>query len=458
MNKVKFGIAFVALFLFGSNRSFGQNDSLQIRSLFNQIFTAGKCYARLDYLSNAIGGRLSGSPEAEKAVMYTFNELKAEGFDTVWLQEVMVPHWVRGIKEKAWFESNKRKVEVNICALGNSVGTGKAGVKAEVVEVHNFKELELLGTEKIKGKIVFFNRPMNPLFIRTFEAYGDAVNQRGSGAAEAAKYGAIGVVVRSMASNIDKYPHTGAMAYQNGVDKIPACAISTYDAELLSAELKSNSKLLFSFTQTCEMLPDVKSYNVIAQINGSEKPDEIIVVGGHLDAWDNGDGAHDDGSGCVQSMEVLHTFKALGIRPKRTIRCVLFMNEENGLRGGLEYARVAAEKKEKHIAAIETDAGGFTPRNFSTSADSASLLHMKQWEYLLKPYGIEEIVSGGGGADIGPLKKQNVALIGFGPDSQRYFDIHHSGEDTFDKVSKRELQLGAANITALVWLISEYGL
>ena len=261
-----------------------------------------------------------------------------------------------------------------------------------------------------------------------------------------------------MGSNIDQYPHTGAMRYQEGITKIPACAISTRDAELLSEKLKSDPELLFYFNQSCEMLPEVKSYNVIAQINGSSYPEEIILVGGHLDSWDNGDGAQDDGAGCVQSMEVLRTFKELGIRPKRSIRCVLFMNEENGLRGGLEYAKKALERNEKHLAAIETDAGGFTPRNFGVNADAAIIQGMKRWESLLRPYGIEEIVSGGGGADIGPLKKQGVTLIGFGPDSQRYFDIHHTSADTFEKVSKRELELGAGCITALIWLISEYGL
>lgn len=454
----RFKLACICACLCVSMQSFAQSDSLIIRKMFNQIVSNGLCYSRLDYLSNQIGGRLSGSPEAARAVQYTFDQLKSEGFDSVWLQEVMVPHWVRGEKEKAYIVSNGKKQEVAICALGNSIGTGKSGIKGKVIEVKSFDELKKLGKEKVEGKIVFYNRPMNPLFIRTFEAYGDAVDQRAAGAIEAAKYGAIAVVVRSMASNVDPYPHTGAMRYQEGVKQIPACAISTLHAEQLSKQLVQNNELEFFFKQTCEMLPEVLSYNVIAQINGTERPEEIIVVGGHLDAWDNGDGAHDDGSGVVQSMEVLHTFKTLGLKPRRTIRCVLFMNEENGLRGGVTYAKVAKEKGEKHLAAIETDAGGFTPRSFSASASSEILVKMKQWEPLLKQYGIEEIASGGGGADIGPLKPQGTVLIGYGPDSQRYFDLHHSGEDTFDKVSKRELEFGAATISGLIWLISEYGL
>lgn len=433
-----------------------QQDSVVIRTMMNQVLSQGKCYPRLDYLANKIGPRLSGSVGAERAVEWAKKELETEGFDSVWLQPVMVPHWVRGDKEKAWF-GNKNQ-EARICALGNSVGTGKAGLEAEVIEVKYLKDLETLGEKKVKGKIVFFNRPMNPLFIHTFEAYGDAVDQRGSGAIEAAKYGAVGVVVRSMASNIDPYPHTGAMRYADNVPKIPACAISTADAEVLSQTLRSNSATRFYFRQTCEMLPDVPSFNVIAEIRGSRLPKEVVVVGGHLDCWDNGSGAHDDGAGCVQSMEVLRLFRKTGIRPSRTIRCVLFMNEENGLRGGIAYAAYAAQSGEKHVAAIETDAGGFTPRYFNVNADDTVYNRMQAFLPFLRPYGIGEIIRGGGGADISPLKKQGVTLIGYGPDSQRYFDLHHSSADTFDKVSKRELELGAGVLAGMVWLISEKGL
>ncbi len=436
---------------------YAQNDSLQIRKIFNQILSKGTCYSRLDYLSNQIGGRLSGSVEAERAVKFTFETLKKEGFDSVWLQPVMVPHWVRGAKEEAWFKDKNGKVVVSVCALGGSCATEKQGLFANVIEVNGLQEVGELG-EKLRGKIVFYNRPMNPLFIKTFDAYSDAVDQRAMGAVAASKYGAVGVIVRSMGSNVDKNPHTGMMRLQNDLKQIPACAISTYDAELLSAALELDNSLKFYLKMNCETLPDVLSYNVLAQINGSEKPEEIILVGGHLDSWDNGDGAHDDGSGCVQSMEVLHTFKALGIKPKRSIRCVLFMNEENGARGGTAYANFAKENKEIHIAAIESDAGGFTPRNFCASTSEDKLRRLRGYAPLLQAYGIEEVLPSGGGVDIGPLKEQGTCLIGFGPDSQRYFDIHHTAVDTFDKVSKRELELGAGNISALVWLISEYGL
>ena len=455
----KFRLLYLFIFCtFFLNNVLAQTDSLVVRSFFNKELTNGKCYKRLDYLSNQIGGRLSGSPQAQKAVTWAYETLKEEGFDSVWLQSVMVPHWVRGNKEEAYFVSEKTKVNVNICALGNAVATSKKGLLANIIEVQNFAELRKLGSEKVKGKIVFFNRPMNPLYIRTFEAYRDAVDQRALGAVEAAQLGAVGVVVRSMASNIDKNPHTGAMRFIDTIIKIPACAISTFDADLLSNELKTNPSLKFYFKQNCKMLTDEPSFNVVAEIKGTDKPEEIILVGGHLDSWDNGDGAHDDGAGTVQSIEVLHLFKELNIHPKRTIRCVLFMNEENGLKGGLKYAELAKSNNEKHIAAIESDAGGFTPRGFGATCDSLQLIKLKIWEPLFKQYGVEEVSEGGGGSDIGPLKNQGVVLIGFSPDSQRYFDLHHTTVDTFDKVSKRELELGAANIAALTWLLSQYGL
>lgn len=432
-----------------------QNDSLIIRQLFTEVLTNGKCYQTLDYLSNKIGGRLSGSPQAQQAVEYMHRTMTSFGFDSVWLQEVMVPHWVRGEKEQAAIVTTKDRLPVNICALGNSTGTPKNGIEAVVIEVKGIQELALLGREKLEGKIVFFNRPMDPTHIHTGAAYGGAVDQRSRGASEAAKYGAVGVVVRSMTLAEDDHPHTGAMNYIDSFPKIPACAISTKGANELSRLLKLRmaGSIKFYFRQSCEMLPDVKSYNVVGQIRGSEKPDEIILVGGHLDAWDNGDGAHDDGAGCVQSIEVLRLFKQLNLRPKRTVRCVLFMNEENGLKGGLKYAELARQNNEKHLAAIESDAGGFTPRGFNTNASGDTLRVMQSWISLLKQYGIDKITTPGGGADIGPLAKQGVITIGFVPDSQRYFDYHHTAIDTFDKVNKRELELGAASMAALIWLL-----
>lgn len=432
-----------------------QNDSINISNIYKASLTKSDCYENLRYLCKNIGPRLSGSDNADKAVKYFEEKMKSYGFDRVYLQELKVPVWRRLDQAKA--EITTTKTNVNICALGGSVATPSKGIKAEVIEVKNFEELEQLGEKNIKGKIVFFNRPMEPTHIETFHAYGGAVNQRGSGASKAAKYGAIACIVRSMNLRVDEFPHTGAMRYDSKFPRIPAAAIATRDADLLSAAIKKQSTQLF-IKFNCDTLPDKVSYNVIGEIKGSTFPEQIITVGGHLDSWDLGEGAHDDGAGCVQSLEVLHLFQTLGIRPKHTLRAVMFMNEENGLRGGLKYAEEAKRLNEKHLAAIETDAGGFTPRGFDIDASASVVSKIKSWEYLLKPYGLHEIDKGGSGADIGPLKAPNVSLIGYRPDSQRYFDVHHASTDIFEAINKRELELGAASIAALVYLIDQYGL
>ncbi|WP_115462522.1 M20/M25/M40 family metallo-hydrolase [Winogradskyella aurantiaca] len=461
MSKTFFNIGLVIGISLILNCSYAQTDAEVLRNIYTQSLTNGKSYTWLDHLSNQIGGRLSGSLNAERAVKYTKAELEALGFDKVWLQPVMVPKWIRGAKEFAYFETAPGKTtSVNICALGGSVATNAAGIKSQLVEVKSFEELEELGREKIDGKIVFYNRPMQPDLISTFEAYGGCVNQRYSGAKEAAKYGAIGVIVRSMNLRDDDYPHTGAMSYGDlpVSERIPSAAISTNDANLLSSMLSLQPNIQFYFKQNCRQLKDVESHNVIAEITGSEFPKEIIIVGGHLDSWDLGDGSHDDGAGVVQSMEVLRLFKEMGIRPKRTIRVVLFMNEENGLRGGRKYAEVAKQKGERHIFALESDAGGFTPRGFSFDASESHFNQVLSWKPLFKPYLIHYFERGGSGADIGPLKADNMVLAGLRPDSQRYFDHHHASNDTFEHVNKRELELGAATMTSLVYLFDKYGL
>jgi carboxypeptidase Q len=435
-------------------------DEEVIKNIFNTELTQGKSYSMLEYLTTKIGARLSGSPGAAAGVEWSRHVMEQFGFDTVWLQPVMVPNWVRGQQEIARITNSRKSgvIDLNVCALGNSVGTGPSGVLANVVEVKNFEDLKALGTKNITGKIVFFNRPMESTNINAFAAYGNAVDQRVFGASEAAKFGAIAMIVRSMSQNIEDYPHTGTLVYKADASKIPAIAVSTKHAELLSKMLKEDKGIQVYIETHCEMLPDAPSFNVVGEIRGSEYSDEIIVVGGHLDSWDLAQGAHDDGTGCVQSIEVLRLMKVMGYKPKRTIRAVMFMNEENGLRGGLAYAARAAEKKEKHIAAIESDEGGFTPRGFSMTLNDSAKSKIKSWRYLLEPYGLTEYTDEGGGADIGPLEDQGTALIGYSPDSQRYFSYHHTKEDTFDKVSKRELELGAASMASLVYLIDKYGL
>jgi len=453
---------FSSPFFSGFSQKINQQDSMMIKQLFNTSLNDGQSYQWLDYLSNNIGSRLSGSLGAELAVDYTKEQMIDLDLDNVWLQPVMVPKWTRGAKEYAYIETAPGVTSIaNICALGGSVPTPYGGLKAKVVEVKSFEELKELGREKIQGNIVFYNRPMQDDLIQTMRAYGGAVGQRYSGASEAAKYGAVGVVVRSMSLSQDDFPHTGAMSYGDTPKdlRVPACAISTNGANYLSATLKLQPNLLFYFNQNCKSHPDVQSYNVIGEIRGSESPNNFIVVGGHLDSWDLGDGSHDDGAGCVQSLEVLRLLKKVGYQPKHTIRAVMFMNEENGLRGGNKYAEEAKRKEEFHVFALESDAGGFTPRGFSFDTNEDNFQQIKNWENLFYPYLVNRFVRGGSGADIGPLKNQGIisVLAGLSPDSQRYFDYHHAANDTFDKVNKRELELGAAAMTGIIYLMDKYG-
>ena len=467
MKKILLLIALGALFSCNSEKSSPKSidelsnrekvDSTQIKHLFNAALTQGKSYEWLRDLTKNIGGRLSGSLEAQKAVEWGEKIMKEVGLDSVWLQPVMVPHWVRGEKEEAHYTTNGQKKNVPICALGFSVATPKNGVTAEVIEVKSLEEAEALG-DKMMGKIVFFNRPFDDTLINTFKAYGGCVDQRVRGASICGQFGAEGVIVRSMTNAIDDYPHTGTMSYGDLPTSkyIPAAAISSKAAETLSKDLKKHPKLKFHFKQYCQNLPDAPSFNVVGELKGSENPENIFVVGGHLDSWDLGEGAHDDGSGVVQSLEVAYLFKKNNIRPKNTLRVVFFMNEENGTRGAKKYAELAKLNKENHIGGLESDAGGHTPRGFSIDANSANTELLQSWKKLLSPYGLHDFDKGGSGADISPLRDENVTLVGYRPDPQRYFDYHHTSRDTFDKVNKRELELGSASMASIIYLMDKY--
>lgn len=431
-------------------------EELTIKEIYKSSLTNSKCYSWLDYLSNSIGARLSGSDNAEKAVRYTKSQLETLGFDRVYLQEMMVPKWVRGEKESAYILDNKTKTNIPVCALGGSIATPKSGLTAEVIEVKSIKELATLG-EKIKGKIVFYNRPMEPENIETFKSYGNCVDQRYAGAKEAAKLGAVATLVRSMNLRLDDFPHTGNQSYGDlpKSQYIPTAAISTNAAELLSKTLKNNPKLKFYLKQSCQQMDDVVSYNVVGEIKGSERPENIMVVGGHLDSWDLADGSHDDGAGVVQSMEVMNIFKNIGYKPKNTLRVVLFMNEENGGRGGDKYEELAQANKENHIFALESDSGGFSPRGFSIESNDAVFNKIVTWKSVFEPYLIHSFVKGHGGSDIEPLSSKSIIKAGLKPDSQRYFDYHHASNDTFDAVNKRELELGAATMAAMLYLMDQ---
>ncbi len=441
-----------------SNRGAIQRyDTIAVKLLETGL-KSGEAYRMLKELTSTAGHRLSGSEGASSAVALAQRMMVDRGFENVHLESIMVPHWVRGpVEECLVLSSQEGSVPLTVCALGGSISTPEGGVEAQVVEVKSFEELRSLG-EQAKGKIVFFNRPFDPTKLSTFEAYVGAVDQRSRGAIEAAKVGAVAALVRSMTLAVDDVPHTGAMNYDEGVQKIPAAAISTRAADDLSKLLKMEKQVTLQLKLTCETLPDVQSYNVVGEIRGSEKPEEVMVVGGHLDCWDKGTGAHDDGAGCVQAIEVLRLLKALGLQPKRTVRAVLFMNEENGLRGGKGYAEAAERAGEKHVGALESDRGGFAPRGFSVHADSVVLQKVLQWKPLFEKLNAGDIQPGFSGVDVSLLVAKGVPGFGLDVESQRYFDYHHSDNDTIDKVHPRELELGAIVEALLCYLIAEEGL
>ena len=447
------------IILFCSLFSMSQDiDSLKLREIYDFNLQQSNCYENLRSLCKDVGHRLSGSKSAQKAVDWAELLMKNSNMDTVYLQQITVPHWKRGDVEKVyWKNINGETIDVNCTALGGSVGTNGI-VNGEVIEIKNWGQLEEFGKNKIKGKIVFLNRVMNPTYINTGMAYGSCVDQRHSGASRAVEYGAIGVLVRSMTLKFDNIPHTGSMSYADSTKKIPAAAISTVDAHNLSEALKNNELKYLFMELSCKQLEDTISYNVIGEIKGQEFPDEIILVGGHLDSWDIGEGAHDDGAGVVQSLQVLETFKKLKLKPKRTLRCVMYMNEENGNRGGKHYASMVRKTGEKHLFALESDRGGFSPRGFSIDGTKIQLEYLQSFEKLFKPYQLHVFSKGYSGVDIGPLKDGKLCLVGLIPDSQRYFDFHHSKADVFENVHKRELELGASAISSIVYLVDKYGL
>ena len=433
----------------------------RISDLYIKSLTEGMSYSWLEHLSKNIGGRLSGSLNTERAIDWVRNELINIGLDSVWLQPVMVPKWVRGSFEYAYIESSPGNIiNVNICSLGGSIATPKGGIKAKVVEVKNLEELKSIGRKNINGKIVFFNRPMEPGFIDTFKAYEGAMDQRYSGAAEAAKYGAVAVIVRSMNLRLDDYPHTGEMSYGSlPISKrIPAAAISTNDAELLSSMISLNPNLNFFLRQDCKNYPDVKSYNVIGQSKGTDFPEKIILVGAHIDSWDLGDGSHDDGAGVVQCMEVLRLLKITNYKPKNTLRLVLFVNEENGGSGAKAYSEIISKKKEKHILALESDCGAFAPKGFVFDTSEAYYERILKWKPYFQPYNINLFKRDYIGTDFRLLNNEALVLSGLKTDSQRYFIHHHSEIDIFETINKRELEIGSATMAALIFLTDYIGL
>lgn len=460
MKKIVYSITL----LFAATAMQAQNeDSIFLRRLADEILVNSQAYENLRHLTKKIGGRLAGSPQMVKAEQWGLGALKAANAEAAWMQECMVPHWVRGGKDMASakltpLQKGEKPFQksLDIIALGNSIGSMKP-LKASVIEINSFEELDQK-KDQVKDKIVFYNYKFNPTFVRTFQAYSDAGRFRREGPSRAARYGAKAVIIRSLSHSADNNPHTGSTTYNDSLPKIPAVAVGLKDADWLSDISKQRNVEVTLHTHG-HFLPDTIGHNVIGEIKGSEFPNEYITVGGHLDSWDNCEGAHDDGAGCVQTIEILRAFKALGYQPKRTIRFVLFANEENGLRGGNKYAQEAKAKGEKHIFALESDAGGFTPRGFGFNVSADQFQKIMTWQPLLAPYGASELLPSGGGADIGPLNRNlGTPVAGLQPDSQRYFDYHHARNDVFEAVNKRELELGAVNMGALIYLVDKYGL
>ena len=439
------------------------SDSTFIKTIADNILVNRSPYNNLYTLTKTIGGRLAGSPQMVKAEAWGYKALQDAGADKVILQECMVPHWVRGGKDMASVSyksanGKKQTMQLNILALGNSVGSGAKGVQAPLMRVNSFDELEKRKDE-IKGKIVFYNVPFEETFVQTFQAYGKNVMYRAIGASRAAKYGAVAVLVRSMTHAMDNNPHTGALRYLDSIKQIPAAAVGLRDVEKLDTLFDNNIALTAQLFTYGKMLPDTIAHNVIGELKGTEFPDEIITVGGHLDSWDVNEGATDDGAGVVQTIEILRAFKALGFQPKHTIHFVLFANEENATRGAKKYADEAKANNEKHIFALESDAGGFTPRGFGFGVNDTVWNKIYNWRNLFEPYGGDGFVRGGGDADIDGLHEMfNTPVAGLRPDSQRYFDVHHAVTDVFEAVNIRELKLGAVNMAALIYLVDKYGL
>lgn len=456
-------ILFVLLLLVGSGVYSQKEDSAFIKQISDEILSNSRAYENLRHLTKQIGQRLSGSQGMVKAEKWGLQVMQESGADKAWMQECMVPHWVRGGKDEAIALFDSKKDALDVLALGNSVGTGNKGITAEVELVSSFDELETK-KDRLNGKIVFYNYKFNPTFINTFQSYGDAVKYRGLGPSRASKYGAVAVIIRSMSHSTDNYPHTGATRYDTAYAKIPAVAIGLQDADWLNGIIKAHEKsnsapIRISLKTNARFLPDTIGHNIIGELTGTEFPDQFITVGGHLDSWDPGEGAHDDGAGVVQTIEILRAFKALGYKPKHSIRFVLFANEENGGRGGDKYAQEAKEKNEQHIFALESDAGGFTPRGLGFTGTEEQFQKFLSWKGLIAPYGCSEFNKGGGGSDIGPLNRTfRTPTAGLNPDSQRYFDFHHARNDVFEFVNKRELELGAVNMAALIYLVDKYGL
>lgn len=414
--------------------------------IIGAALTSNMAYRRLAWLTDRIGHRLSGSESLERAIVWAVSEMKRDGLDNVRAEKVMVPHWVRGEESLELLEPASRKL--SMLGLGNSVGTPPEGITAEAVVVRNFDELEALG-EKVRGKVVVYNAP--------FTTYGQTVAYRGIGASRASKYGAVAAIVRSVTPVSLQTPHTGALRYLDDSPKIPSAAVTIEGAELLQRMYDRGEHPRVRLKMEARFLPDAESANVIAELKGSEKPDEIVLVSGHFDSWDVGQGAHDDGGGCIVSWEVARLLKSLKLRPRRTIRVVLFTNEENGVRGGNGYRDAHKAEVSKHVLAVESDIGVFRPTGFglSDAASPQARADFVEIAKLLSGIRADRIDPDGEGTDIGPIMREGVTGASLNVDASHYFDIHHTQADTFDKVSPQELAACVAALAVMAYVVAD---
>jgi carboxypeptidase Q len=457
----KYSIVFIFILcnVFHTSLQAQEADTSFIQKIATSVLTKGAAYENLRHLSKKIGQRLSGNAAMYKAEDWAAALLKSYGADTVIKQACKIPNWKRGAKETCTIYYKGKAAKLNVTALGNSIG-GKA-IGKKIIMLNN--ETDIAKNEKsIKGNIVFLTKRFEDSLVSTFEAYGKTGGIRRAGTQLAAQYGAAGLMIRSLShSAADNHPHTGSTQTDSAKTPLPAVALGLRDADMLEQLLHNGTTITASLQTNCFFRPDTIAHNIIGVIYGKENPNQIITVGGHLDSWDLGEGAHDDGAGVVHSIEVLRQFKQLGYAPKNTIHIVLFANEENGLRGGQAYAdnfNSITNANAKPVFALESDAGGFTPRSIGVLLNDMQLYaHYKNLSGYLKKYGVYDINANGGGADIGPLRRKfGTILSGFQPDGQRYFDVHHAASDVFENVHKRELLLGALNITAFIYLVDFY--
>jgi carboxypeptidase Q len=414
--------------------------------IIGAALTSDRAYSRLAHLTDHIGHRLSGSQNLERAIEWAVTEMKRDGLDNVRAEKVMVPHWVRGEESLEMLAPVPRKLQM--LGLGNSVGTPAEGITAEAVVVRSFEELDRLG-EQVRGKIVVYNAP--------YANYGASVAYRWGGASRAARYGAVAALVRSITPVSLQTPHTGSMNYDPAQPKIPTAAITIEVAEFLQRMNDRGDRPRLRLKMEAKFLPDAASANVIAELKGSEKPDEVILIGGHFDSWDVGQGAHDDGGGCIVAWETIRLLKELGLKPRRTIRVVLYTNEENGLRGGNAYRDAHRAEIANHVLAIESDSGVYRPEGFGLAATAPlqARSNMLEIAKLLSGIGADQIAADGGGADIGPITREGVVGASLDVDGAHYFDIHHTPADTLDKVNPRELALCVATMAVMAYVVAD---